>query len=308
MAAASWRAAASRAGRLLLRWILIVTAAWAGFCLLLFAARNRLLFPMRGGVTGDPAGAGMPDGSRVTIETADGERLVAWYLPSRGGSGRAGAVLWLHGNAETVEGLGPILRAFRPAAAALLAVEYRGYGGSSGRPTAAGVLLDAEAAFDWLAARPELDPARIVVYGRSIGAGPAAHVASVRPAAGIILESAFTTLRAVARRHYPLVPSPLAPALDNRSAVGRVSAPILLIHGERDDIIPPAMARDLAAGAGARAALWLIPGAGHNETYEVGDEEYVRRFQDFVARHAQGGSAAPPPEDLDRVRQLQQGR
>jgi len=273
----------------ILRWLLVAAALWAGSSLLLFAARSRLMFPLRGGGTGEPARAGIPDGRRVFIETSDGERLAAWYLPPRDPGGRSGAVLWLHGNAETVEGLGPILRGFRPPAAAMLAVEFRGYGGSSGSPTAAGVLRDAEAAFDWLAARPEVDAARIVVYGRSIGAGPAAHVASVRPAAGLILESAFTSVRAMVRRHYPWVPSALAPqAFDNLAALGRVGAPILLIHGDRDEIVPPAMGRALAARAGARAELWVIGGAGHNETYDVGGEAYVRRFLDFVARHAEG--------------------
>jgi hypothetical protein len=274
--------------RVILRWLLVAIATWAGLCVLLFAARNRLLFPVRGSGTGAPASAGMPDGRRVTIVTADGEQLAAWYLPPRDSTGRSGAVLWLHGNGETVDGLGPILRGFRPPRAAMLAVDYRGYGGSSGHPTAAGVLRDAEAAFDWLAARPEVDAARIVVYGRSIGAAPAAHVASVRPAAGLILESAFTSLRAMVRRQFPWAPAALAPAaFDNLAALGRVTTPILLIHGDRDEVVPPAMGRALAASVGARAELWIIGGAGHNETYDAGGEEYVRRFHDFVARHAE---------------------
>ena len=274
---------------MILRWLLVAATLWAGTSLLLFAARNRLMFPLRGGGTGEPARAGIPDGRRVFIETSDGERLAAWYLPPRDAGGPSGAVLWLHGNAETVEGLGPVLREFRPPAAALLAVDFRGYGGSSGSPTVAGVQRDAEAAFDWLAAQPEVDAARIVVYGRSIGAGPAAHVAGVRPAAGLILESAFTSVRAMVRRQFPWVPSALVPqAFDILAALGRVGAPILLIHGDRDEIVPPAMGRALAARAGTRAELWVIAGAGHNETYDVGGEAYVRRFLDFVARHAAG--------------------
>lgn len=274
---------------MILRWLLVAGALWAGTSLLLFAARNRVMFPLRGGGTGEPASAGIPDGRRVFIETSDGERLAAWYLPPRAAGGPSGAVLWLHGNAETVEGLGPVLREFRPPAAALLAVDFRGYGGSSGSPTVAGVQRDAEAAFDWLAARPEVDAARIVVYGRSIGAGPAAHLAGVRPAAGLILESAFTSVRAMVRRHYPWVPSALVPrAFDNLATLGRVGVPVLLIHGDRDEIVPPAMGRALAARAGAPAELWLIDGAGHNDTYDVGGGAYVRRFLDFVARHAEG--------------------
>lgn len=273
---------------MILRWVLVAASTWVAVCLLAFALRNRLMFPVRGGGTGDPARVGMSDGQRVTIETADGERLAAWYLPPRDTGNRIGAVLWLHGNAETVDGIGAVLREFRPPRAAMLAVDYRGYGGSSGSPTAAGVLRDAEAAFDWLAARPEVDATRIVVYGRSIGAGPATHVASVRPVAGLILESAFTSLRAMVRRHFPWVPTAVAPRVfDNLSAMGRVAGSILIIQGDQDDVVPPAMGRALAARAGARADLWVIVGAGHNETYDVGNEVYVRRFQDFVAQHVE---------------------
>ncbi len=273
---------------MILRWVLVAAATYVAACLLLLAGRRRLLFPGGGGGTGEPARFGLSDGRRVEIPTADGERLVAWYLPPRDSSGRSGAVLWLHGNAETVEGLAPVFREFRPPRAALLALEYRGYGASSGRTTTDGVSRDAEAGFDWLAARADVDPARIVVYGRSVGAGPAAHVAATRPVSGLVLESAFTSLRAMARRHFPFAPSFLAgAAFDNLAAVSRVRAPLLLVHGEVDDLVPPAMSRALAARAGERAELWLIPGAGHNETYDVGDEAYVRQFRDFVARWAE---------------------
>lgn len=256
-------------------------------CVLLFVGRNRIVFPIRGGVTGDPRRYGIPDGERVQIPNADGERLTAWFLPPRGEAGTAGAVIWFHGNAETVAGLAPVIRELRPEHAALLAVEYRGYGESSGTPTVANVQRDADAAWEWLAARPEIDSSRIVVYGRSLGTGPALQLGATHPVAGLVLESAFTTLRALARAHYPIFPAALAGSgFDNLAAIARVRAPVLFIAGDADRIIPIAMGRDLAARVGA-SEFWVIRGAGHNDTYDLGAHEYARRFKEFVARFAE---------------------
>ena len=274
--------------RLALRLLAFAALAYVGLCLLVILARNRLVFAVRGGQTGEPRQFGITDGERVTIPTRDGERLVAWYLPPRDTARPSGAVIWFHGNAETVAGLAPVLRALRPARAALLALEYRGYAGSTGRTTVAGSLLDAEAAWDWLAARPEVDTTRVVIYGRSVGSGPAAYLAAHRHAAGLILESAFTSLRAMARVHYPMFPSAIAgPGFDNLAAIAGTTCPVLLIRGELDRTVPPWMAEQLAARAGARAELWTIPGADHNETFELGGEEYLRRFSAFLARTAE---------------------
>jgi hypothetical protein len=225
----------------------------------------------------------------VSVRTADGERLAAWYLPPRGQSGKAGAVLWFHGNGETVGGLAPVIRELRPAHAALLVVEYRGYGESSGTPTVANALADADAAWEWLAARPDVDPSRIVVYGRSVGSGPALHLGATHPIAGLVLESAFTSLRAMARAHYPIFPSALAgPGFDNLAAIALVRAPVLFMHGDADRTVPIAMGREMAAALPGSSEFWVIRGAGHNETYDTGGNEYARRFGEFVTRFADG--------------------
>jgi len=273
--------AAFQAARLLLLLVVLYGAA----CVLLWLLRDRLIFPVRGEPTGAPAEHGLPDGQAVTITTPDGERLAAWYLPPRGDSGTAGAVLWFHGNAEWVSGFAWLIAELRPARAALLVVEYRGYGSSTGRATVAGITRDALAAWDWLAGRPEIDATRTVVYGRSIGSGPALHVAAERPVAGVIVESAFTSLRALARRHYPFFPSVLAgTGFDNLAAVARLRAPMLLIAGARDAIVPPAMSRQVAAAAAGPADLWIVPDADHNTVWELGGDAYARRFHAFVAR------------------------
>lgn len=146
------------------------------------------------------------------------------------------------------------------------------------RRAAAPARRDAEAAWDWLVARPEIDPARIVVYGRSVGAGPAVHLAATRQVAGVVLESAFTSLRAMARVHYPIFPSLLAgPGFDNLAAAPRIRAPALLIHGDADAIVPLAMGRAVEARLGGPSEFWVITGAGHNDTYDAGGDEYARR-------------------------------
>lgn len=275
----------SSAALQLVRVLLVLAVLYGGACLLLWLLRDRMIFPVRGEPTGAPADYGMFDGRAVTIPTPDGERLAAWYLPPRGTAAPAGAVLWFHGNAEWVSGFPSLVRELRPARAALLVVEYRGYGSSTGRPTVAGVTRDAVTAWDWLTEQPGIDPARTVVYGRSIGSGPALHVAAHRPVAGVIVESAFTSLRALARRHYPVFPSALAGSgFDNLAAVARIRVPILLIAGARDAIVPPAMGQALAAAAAGPAEFWVIPDADHNSTTEWGGAAYTERFHAFVDR------------------------
>ena len=267
----------------MVRLLLIAASTYVVVCLLVFVARNRLVFVLRGGPTGRPAEFGIADGRAVSIPTSDGQILSAWWLPAAPASaGPAPVLIWFHGNAETVAALAPLLREFRPPGVAVLAVDYRGYGASTGSPTTANTAHDAWEIWYWLTQQPGVDTARILVYGRSIGTGPAVHLASSRPVAGLIIESAFTSLRALARRHYPLFPAFLAPRqFDNLDAIALVQSPILVIHGAQDGIIPTDMGRALADRAGARAELWLIAGADHNDTYDRGGDEYLRRFRQF---------------------------
>lgn len=271
---------------MLLRLVVMAGTVYVALGVLLFFARDFLVFPGSHDATPEPRRIGIADGEKVTVTTADGERLVGWYLPPRDASGaRAGAVIWFHGNGETIGGLAPILREFRPERAALLALDYRGYGESTGRAGIEGVKRDAEAAWAYLAGRPEIDPARILVYGRSVGGGPAVHLALQKPVAGLILESPFTSLRAMARVHYPIFPSFIAgSAFDNLRAIAGVRCPVLFVHGDADRLIPIWMGRALAERVGTGAEFHVIPGADHNDTYDTGGDAYIRRVQDFVAR------------------------
>ena len=259
---------------------------YAAMCLILALSRNRLVFPVRGGPTGDPRRFRFEDGELVTILTRDGARLAGWFLPpAQPTPAPWPAVLWFHGNGETVAGLAPVLHSFRPAHAALLALDYRDYGASTGRPTVANTLEDADVAFDYLRSRPDVDGARIVVYGRSVGSAPAVHTAATHDVAGLVLESAFTSLRAMAAAHFAIFPSFLAGSgFDNLDAVSKVACPVLLVHGDRDRTVPIAMGRELASRPRGPAEFYTITGAGHNDIYDVGGAEYARRVREFVAR------------------------
>jgi fermentation-respiration switch protein FrsA (DUF1100 family) len=261
-----------------------------------------MIFPIRGGNMGNPADFRIPDGVAVSIPTDDGASIGAWFLPAEdsagdhsagdhkgrpytgghGGPPLRGAMIWFHGNAETLAGLAPIFREFRMPGVALLAVEYRGYG-APGHATVDNVERDALAAWEWLAARGDVDMAKVVVYGRSIGSGPAIHLAAARPVAGLIVESGFTTMRALANFHFPVVPSFLAGSgFRSLERIAAARCPVLLIHGDRDRVVPTVMGQALARAAGARGELWIIPNTDHNDTYDHGGEEYVRRVREFV--------------------------
>ena len=264
----------------------LLAAAYVAICVIVFFARNRLVFPMRGGTAGDPRAYRLPDGESVAIRTADGQLLAGWFLPPTGATPKPWPVLlWFHGNGETVAGLADVLRAFRPAHAGLLAVDYRGYGRSTGRPTVANVVADADATLLYLQSRPDVDARRIVVYGRSVGSGPAVHVAATHAVAGLVLESAFTSLSAMSAVHFPIFPSLLAGrGFDNLATIARVTCPILFVHGDSDRTVPIEMGRALAARAPRVAEFFVIPRADHNDTYDMGRAEYVRRVRQFVER------------------------
>ena len=273
-----------------LRLLVLVAAVYVGLGLVLFLAKNRVIFPIRGGPAGVPAQFGIRDGQAVMIETGDGARLAGWFLPavpppSAPPGGRSPVLVWFHGNAETVAAIASVLRAFRPSGVAVLAVEYRGYGASSGHPSVANAERDVLAQWDYLAHRGDIDTTRVVVYGRSIGTGPAIALAASRPVAGLIIESAFTSLGAMVREGFPIFPAFMAGGgFDNLGRIGALRCPVLLIHGGKDTTIPTAMGRTLAERAGARGELYISPNADHNETYDMGGEEYVRRVKAFITK------------------------
>jgi fermentation-respiration switch protein FrsA (DUF1100 family) len=164
----------------------------------------------------------------------------------------------------------------------MLILDYRGYGESSGQPTEAGLYRDAEAAWGWLAAQPEIDRSRIAVYGRSLGAALALHVAVTRRVRAVVLHAPFTSARELADRHYWYLPRRiLRLELDNLDRARRLRAPLLVIHGTADGIVPFAMGQAVAEAGHARE-LVAVRGAGHNDLHDVAGDQYREKFQGFL--------------------------
>ncbi len=266
--------------------VLALAAVYVAACAVLYLLRERVVFPMRGGLAGPPQRFGFPNGESVAIATADGARINGWLLPPPQPTPKPWTVLlWFHGNGETVAALAPVLRAFQHPHAALLALDYRGYGASTGTPTAANATADGDAAIAWLKAHVDAFPDHIVVYGRSVGSGPAVQVAARHHVAGLVLESAFTSLPAMARAHFKIFPPFLAGAgFDNLNTIARVACPVLFVHGDRDRTIPIAMGRALAKRAPLVSEFFVIPRADHNDTYTLGGAAYAQRVRLFVER------------------------
>lgn len=250
---------------------------------LLWAFQERLTFPAPRAPLPDPVNT-IGSGERIELSMKDGTRLVGWYVPPlRRPSPPSAALLWFYGNGETIAAIWPIIRDFRPPHAALLVVDYPGYGASGGKASEAGMYEAADLAYDAILARAETDPRRVYVYGRSLGTAAATHLATTKAIAGLVLESPYTSAKGMAARHYRIVPTALVRLrLDNIGRMPSIRCPVLVFHGTNDMLVPIQMGRDVAAAAGGSVEFVMIEGSGHNDTYDMGGKAYRDKLAAFV--------------------------
>lgn len=212
-----------------------------------------------------PLGDVLPGAESVEIATDDGLTLGGWFLPPD----RAGqpTVLVFNGNAINRAARAPLAERFHERGLGVLLFDYRGYGGNPGSPDERGLLADARAALRWASGRPEVDPARIVYFGESLGSGVAVALAAERAPAALLLRSPFTSLVDAARIHFPILP--LGLLMKDRYAsidrIGRLHCPLLVIAGEADTIVPFALSRRLYEAANPPKRLLSYPGYDHND-------------------------------------------
>ena len=260
----------------------IVTLVASGLLALIWSQQRRLIyFPSPGPVPS--AAAVLPGGRDVELRTEDGIRLGAWFLPAAGGPGPA--VLICNGNAGDRSMRAPLAAALNGMGLSVLLFDYRGYGGNPGRPSEDGLAADARAAQAWLAGQPEVDPERIAYFGESLGAAVALGLAVERPPAALVLRSPFTSLVDVGAVHYPWLPvrQLLLDRYPSIDRIGSLAAPLLVIAGEGDDIVPAALSRRLYDAAPEPKRFVSIPDAGHNDPALLDGRQMLSEIERFLS-------------------------
>jgi fermentation-respiration switch protein FrsA (DUF1100 family) len=250
----------------------LCAAVWIATIMWSSVVNALLYFPTRV-LDGTPASVGLAYAD-LEIPTTDGQRLHGWWIPSP--RRRVAAhVLFFHGNGGNISHRLVQARALADAGLDVLLFDYRGYGRSTGSPDEAGTYRDARAARATLLAQPGIDAHAIVYLGESLGGAVATELALAEPPAGLVLQSAFASVREMARLHYPVIPSALVPdAYPTLERIARVRCPVLILHGDRDDIVPLGHGQSLFAAAGAGTRLDVVRGAGHNDFVLVAGTAY----------------------------------
>jgi uncharacterized protein len=254
--------------------IAIVVFAGVGYaaaCAYLWAWQREIIFLPEPSALHSPAEIGATYQSvRIPVGTAG--FLDAWWLPPPLPESAPAAVLYLHGNEGNLAREVDRLQALHQLGLPILAIDYRGYGRSSGpAPSETQLYEDAAAAWNYLTRLRGLEPTQLVIYGHSLGGAVAAELALRQPAAcAIMLESTFTSMADMGRLRYPMFPIDwlLNQRFDTARRVARLRQPIVIVHGTRDDIVPAGMAERLFAAAGAPKRLLLVHGAGHEDALQ----------------------------------------
>jgi fermentation-respiration switch protein FrsA (DUF1100 family) len=263
-----------------LKFAAVALMAFGGLAVVMYLAQRKLMyFPEN--LRTQPAAAGFPAAEEITLATADGERVIAWHVPPRA---NGAVVLYFHGNGGSLRLRNERFQKITADGTGLVALSYRGYGGSSGSPTEAGLLADADAVYAFAIARYPAE--RIVLWGESLGSGVAIALAAKRKVGRAILESPFTSAADIGASVYWYVPVRLLMKDQFRSdeRIRRVTVPILILHGTDDDVVPIAFGERLYAIANEPKRLVRIPGGGHVNLDGFGAQDVTRPFIAEAAR------------------------
>jgi len=242
---------------------------------------RQVFFPEKA-MTHTPATVRLPY-EDIRFTTSDGERLHGWLV-------LAHPVRYLlvhcHGNAGNISHRVDILTGFHDAGVSVFMFDYRGYGESTGGISEKGFYLDAEAAGRMAREQADRYGAKLIVSGHSLGGIAAVHIAATERCDGVVLESTFTNMGAMARAHYllPALERWLKDRLNAAGEIGRLRAPVLFFHGDRDEIVPIELGRQLYALAPEPKEFVVLPGASHNDTYWAGGNLYFVKLGEFLSR------------------------
>jgi len=223
----------------------------------------------------------------LKIRTEDRVEIHGWYLPAETPTH---SILYLHGNGGDCRDWVNVAPRFVENGFNLLLIDYRGYGKSGGRPTERGLYKDGEAALDWLQKRANDESVPIAIMGKSLGSGVATYIAAQDAnIASLVLDSAFTSMREVIQYNAPWLPKIVVPKMyDSFSRASRIACPTLMVHGDRDEIVPIAQAQALYRKLTCKKLMGVIRGAGHNNIdstnrYYYWVLNFLRAPLDFMA-------------------------
>ncbi len=252
-----------------------LAACYAVLVGLMFVFQRALLYrpdPTRP----DPAASGVPEMAWVRLTSADGLTLGSWYRAALEG---APCLIYFQGNGGHIGHRAVKYRPYLEAGFGLLAVGYRGYGGNPGSPTEDGLHADARAALDFLLEQG-IETPRIVLYGESLGAGMAVKLAAGRAIGALVLEAPYTSIAELAAHHYPFVPARymVLDKFDAAKDIGRLQAPLLVIHGGRDRVVPNRFGQALFESAPQPKEMESYEAGAHNNLYDFGAAVRVIRF------------------------------
>jgi uncharacterized protein len=251
---------------------------------LIWAAQRRLMYFPSPHVPA-AAAVGLDEAEPVVFTTEDGVPLHGWFLRSP----RTPAwftVVVFNGNAGNRAYRAPLSLALQARGLAVLLFDYRGFGENTGAPTEAGLAADARAARAYLADRADVDARRIVYLGESLGTGVAVTLAAEHPPAALILRSPFASMAEVGAHHYPFLPVRwlLRDRYASLDRIHRVRAPLLVIYGERDSIVPPEQSRRLYEASPSAKTLVAVPGADHNDYELLAGDAMIRAIVTFLGQ------------------------
>ena len=295
------RGAKSGARRWAIRTAQIAVVIYLLASLMLYLAQMWMIFP--GAFVHKGASVAPASGREVlTLQTSDGQRISAVFgaaltpdgAPFSDAAHRP-TILFFYGNGDCIKTSMELFSDFRRLGANVLIPEYVGYPMSEGRPSEGGVYATADAAYECLLARADVDPKQIVVVGRSLGSGAAVDLASRKPVAGLATFSAFTSMDDMARKVLPMFPTSLflKHHFNNEQKIAAVKCPILLAHGTQDGLVPFGMMARLAAKATQPDTTLPVHGADHNDLFYVGGDSLLEKLGEFLGSLGKKNPALP---------------
>lgn len=272
--------------KVLLNLAILAASVYVLLAVVLYFYQSRMVFlahlPGRS-LTASPEDIGLAYES-VRIPTEDGETIHGWFVPVSPAENSRGVLLFFHGNAGNISHRLESIRIFNSLALDVLIVDYRGYGESTGKPGEQGLYRDGQAAWDWLNKTRGVAPERIIVFGRSLGAVVAGHVASQNLPGALILESGMTSGVDMASRLYPFLPARLVTRLKFPLVdfVRDVRCPVLVVHSRDDEIIPFDMGRALFEAVPVEEKWFLELWGGHNSAFILSEPVYIPALEKFT--------------------------